>query len=362
MLDRLDTLIAFVVVMTVVSLMITLLVQMVSAILGLRGKNLKLGLEVLLGTISPGAAAHAAALSQRILTHPLISDSMVLQVSLLRRIPKLSGYWRLATAVNETEVLAVLAHISKDSGALRDAAEAVIAKSDELKQWFSAAMDRTAQRFAVRMRIWTVIASVTVAFGLQLNAVRLLNQLSSDTDLRSRLVASAEVVSTQAGQILGPEGSAVPAVYTDAALELKRELPAAKSWPEPPQFATRADAEAWIAARSGSDADRIIGRYREVLQTKLSRAIDRLSDQTTSLRAELSRSGLRLIPEPYPNLRSFLWSLCPLNRSFWGILMTVGLLSLGAPFWFNALKSLATLRPVLATRQDQRRAQTDQLK
>ncbi|HSB16953.1 MAG TPA: hypothetical protein VLE22_21055 [Bryobacteraceae bacterium] len=34
MLDHLDTLIAFTVVMTVVSLMITLLVQMVSAILG----------------------------------------------------------------------------------------------------------------------------------------------------------------------------------------------------------------------------------------------------------------------------------------------------------------------------------------
>ena len=27
------------------------------------------------------------------------------------------------------------------------------------------------------------------------------------------------------------------------------------------------------------------------------------------------------------------------------------MLSLGAPFWFNALKTLANLRPVLATRE-----------
>jgi hypothetical protein len=31
-----------------------------------------------------------------------------------------------------------------------------------------------------------------------------------------------------------------------------------------------------------------------------------------------------------------------------GVGVTVGLLSLGAPFWFNALKALSNLRPILA--------------
>jgi hypothetical protein len=356
MLDHLDTLIAFAVVMTVVSLMITLLVQMVSAILGLRGSNLKWGLEELLRTISPSTATHATALSERVLTHPLISDSTVPQSALLRRVPGLAERWRLATAVHEEEVLGVLARIAEESSALRDAAGAVVARADDLKRWFSSAMDRTAQRFAVRMRVWTVIASIVVAFGLQLNAIRLLNRLSSDSDLRTRLVASAEVVATQAGQILGPEGSAVPAVYSEAVHELKQGLPEAGLWPEPPEFATRADAEAWIAAHTAGDSDRVIGRYRELVQAKLSRAIDRLSDQATTLRSEVSRSGLRLIPDPYPDLGAFLWSMCPVNRQFWGILVTVGLLSLGAPFWYNALKTVATLRPILATRQEERRS------
>ena len=33
---------------------------------------------------------------------------------------------------------------------------------------------------------------------------------------------------------------------------------------------------------------------------------------------------------------------------FIGVLMTAGLLTLGAPFWFNLLKNLTSLRPALA--------------
>jgi hypothetical protein len=35
-----------------------------------------------------------------------------------------------------------------------------------------------------------------------------------------------------------------------------------------------------------------------------------------------------------------------------GILATAALLSMGAPFWFNLLKSLTNLRPVVANKQD----------
>ncbi len=34
-----------------------------------------------------------------------------------------------------------------------------------------------------------------------------------------------------------------------------------------------------------------------------------------------------------------------------GVFLSGGLLSLGAPFWFNALKSMANLRPILASKQ-----------
>jgi hypothetical protein len=33
---------------------------------------------------------------------------------------------------------------------------------------------------------------------------------------------------------------------------------------------------------------------------------------------------------------------------FWGMATSAALLSLGAPFWFNLLKTLSNLRPILA--------------
>jgi hypothetical protein len=41
-----------------------------------------------------------------------------------------------------------------------------------------------------------------------------------------------------------------------------------------------------------------------------------------------------------------------------GVLMTAGLLSLGAPFWFNALKSMTNLRPVVASKEEAEESQS----
>src|SRR6516225_6747605 len=53
MLSTLDTVVAFAVIMTVLSLLITLVVQMVSATLSLRGKNLANALALTFQTIDP---------------------------------------------------------------------------------------------------------------------------------------------------------------------------------------------------------------------------------------------------------------------------------------------------------------------
>jgi len=48
----------------------------------------------------------------------------------------------------------------------------------------------------------------------------------------------------------------------------------------------------------------------------------------------------------------------PANLHFWGILFSAGLLSLGAPFWYNALKGLSALKPIVADREQQERRTT----
>jgi hypothetical protein len=60
MLNTLDIVIAFAVIMTVLSLLITIVVQMVSATLSLRGKNLANALALTFQTIDPNIGKYAA--------------------------------------------------------------------------------------------------------------------------------------------------------------------------------------------------------------------------------------------------------------------------------------------------------------
>src|SRR5215212_9100849 len=117
MLQSLDTAIAFVVIMTVTSLCVTIFVQMCSAALSLRGKNLANALALTFQTIAPEAAASAHELAAKILSDPLLSDSTRTEKD--RRLHfdpgtrtrpwhfiDLFGAMRLASAVRPEEALA----------------------------------------------------------------------------------------------------------------------------------------------------------------------------------------------------------------------------------------------------------------
>ena len=66
MLSTLDTVIAFAVIMTVLSLLITIIVQMVSAAFSLRGKNLANALALTLQTVDLTIGGHAYSLAASI--------------------------------------------------------------------------------------------------------------------------------------------------------------------------------------------------------------------------------------------------------------------------------------------------------
>src|SRR6266508_5196572 len=76
LLSTLDTVVAFAVIMTVLSLLITLGVQMVSATLSLRGKNLANALALTFQTIDPSIGKYAHSLAAQILRDPIFSDSL----------------------------------------------------------------------------------------------------------------------------------------------------------------------------------------------------------------------------------------------------------------------------------------------
>jgi hypothetical protein len=390
-----------VVIITGVSLLITTLTQMVSALFALRGSNLRWGINTLLTHIDPDLAVHAKTISEKVLHHPLISDSSLsgFDLGLIKR-------WTLGSAIRKEEFIEILRLLAKptvteEAGAPaepwkktlaqslenldREAAESLLLAAPEIKkalsnnpavaelvlsrmlaateqvtgrihQWFDSTMDRVSQRFTVHTRIWTVIFAVLVAFGLQLDAFKTLTQLSTDAELRSRLVASADSLLRKADEILISSTNGPSIVYVQAMEQLinshTNEL---KDLPRPSGFASVADGQQWLKtqlkATNSTEADKWAEAYAALVpQAPLRAAADNLHSLLSD------KLKFQLIPNPYPDPFYSYWFSSWLH--FWGILASAALLSLGAPFWFNMLKTLSNLRPTVAHKEQEETKQS----
>lgn len=187
MLENLDTVIAFSVVMLLLSLMITALVQMVVSLTALRGKNLFWGVKRLLQQVDPKLGPHVEEIADKLLRHPAITHTRMSRavairpeelVTLLRELAdpdtapkddkkKLSDAAQTAlktqldalTPANaaqiEPQIEAIAAELRRvfpQAAATVDAAvRQAAAQGDALIQkvnlWFDTLMDRTSERF-----------------------------------------------------------------------------------------------------------------------------------------------------------------------------------------------------------------------
>jgi hypothetical protein len=279
MLIYIDILIGVAVIMLGCSLMLTIANQFLASLFAVRGTNLKWGLAVLIQELHPGQFnppsssvpilgndlnPKAEAVAQKILSHRLLSDS---------KIP--IGRWKLATAIRFEELLKIVDLIGKsdtgDIGWLR-------ANNKITESWFNTIMDRVTQRFAMHMRLYSLVLASVAVLLTGVDTLHMVNVLKNDATIRSGLVATADTLSK---------------------------------------------------SNSVDTQD----------QTKL-------RELTKSVVAQLpSNQTLKaiLIPDSGP--------------SFPGALISIVLMSLGAPFWFNTLKNLVNLRSIVAKREEDERTE-----
>lgn len=345
-----------------------------------------------------------------------------------------------------------------------------LARLEGLRAWFDCAMVRASQRFTLQARFITVVLSLIVVFAAHLDAIRLMQTLSYDAQLRTELAASAEAINRQADSMLrtreglslrdGPR-TVVPDVYRNAMASVlwttpsvpeqpklktrpaphrvtpragarsellpsarpatslgERELPRIvqvtlaggqktlktgqttpetpatredtpastlsrpkfparqreRSTPAPalvedkatteaktrathalgttPGFASREDAVSWLRTTLDGDPalENLVAAYEQEVNAQLASDSDKLIDQSASLKRELARSEFRLLPKVWPG-----WT--PTKDEIPGLLIAAAFLSLGAPFWYNMLKKLASLRPQFAMKQEQEHKQ-----
>src|SRR6266550_2057402 len=172
---------------------------------------------------------------------------------------------------------------------------------DRFQRWFGSAQDRAEQWFQTHVRVVTIICSICAAFVLQLDTAEIFRQLRAEPKLVEALVKAAPGVVQKVGDVAEPS-------------------------PTP-------------ASNAQQDSKKVF----------------------TDLQKDLEDAGFDIVPRPFFGR----WSKDPTPT--WagaahvprpmalvmvhlvGILATAGLLALGAPFWFNLLKNLMSLRPALAT-------------
>jgi hypothetical protein len=468
MLKQLDILIGFAAVMSLVSLLVTILTQMVSALLGLRGLNLADALVAMIHKIDPdfdkGEGELAKELVDKILTNPVISDSTLSMDKDRGKLEGIFKVWKRAStirsdeflgmirqaagvepgtwvengaldqakkdaddavkAANQTDVAAgkkdamdktkaaqesrakfaavkllhALQHKDKTAeavqlkaaqlkavgmeaalpnltGAFLDQAksrleqlkmDAIATRSKQVEKWFDAAQDRAQQWFTMHTRVWTVIFAAATAFVLQLDTFRLFTQLSTDSDLRAKLVNYSQTTLQKKADEVFTNTLSRAAINLEAIHQLQTSNdapPALKTNQVPPDLRldVTADVENWLADQGGTNATHLRDEFRYVEQSIVKRNYDRAGRDFAELSDSFSKTGFQLLPEPYPYpfikegkssscLSNWHWSKqwsWPLRRLL-GILVSAALLSLGAPFWFNNLKTLASLRPLLA--------------
>jgi hypothetical protein len=132
-----------------------------------------------------------------------------------------------------------------------------------------------------------------------------------------------------------------PGILNEALQQLKKEqptlVPGVGALPADKQ--TLDDAVAWLTSQPNVVAT-AGGEYRK-------KVIAVLYSHANRIQQSLAKAGLQLIPDPYDPLRF------NGRRNVAGILLAAAFLSLGAPFWFNALKNLSNLQTVVASKEKQ---------
>lgn len=416
MLDSVDTLIAFVLIMLMVSLLITIAVQMVASLLNLRGFNLAQGLKRAFGVIVPNSDQEAKKLANFVLKGQFLSDSFLPDLWIFKP-------WRHATAIRPAEVFDALQRIAigkepvtksglretarkllialgVDEKTIDDAANQIETARQSTKQvteqvlkslpaadqakvqnafkvvtdrvdaagqavavqavsaagaietarrkfenWTCMAQERAQQWATMHARILTFIFAFVAAFWLQLDTVEIFKLVSSNKAVRDKLVAQAGAVEAQAARIL-----------VDSSV-LKDAL---KAWKEKQTDPNIANVLAGVQVEDTDTREAVrtkvtkaltdktpIGNFDAIVNATAKQRLKEQGDNFSAVKADFEKTGFDLVPRDSRFRWGNTWSN-GFNEHLAGMLFSVGLLSLGAPFWYNALKNLTSLRSTVA--------------
>ena len=346
--DILATIIAFISVILLLSIVVTSLVQISQALLRLRGRNLMKALAALL------VNARMKGKDEEELTHTVRKQARkdatkimnAPNVALTDRVKKSHGWLRYWVAGPN------VSWIEPD-----DLAEAIrLAKvkideegSRELAEDFRKSETHMQKRFLRMTRGWSVGWAVVVAFAFQISAPALFNDLSSDSERRDLIAANAEDLLTYHTEAMANVNFNLVAPKALERLAENHEEHRNAIEEAAGVGTTRAFVleELELALEEVPERDALIAEYDSLMNEVADELLAQNAENLQYAVAQLRQYKIEL----WPRGKAYYWNSAsgmPRMENVIGVLITSILLSFGGAFWFEQLRNVLSLRDRLS--------------
>lgn len=381
--NTIGTVLAFLTIMLLLSLVVTGFVQATQSLLRLRFRNLLVGVAELVKTLSDEMGHDVKSTQSRFRSNQKVVAAEILNrpsVSALKQVNNPNSPQRLligqpvlwADKVDLAQ--AVAEHFAEDLIRTRGGLPAVTndapntttgnneatpnivqSISDQVEQHFDRLEPKLSDRFALIIRLWTLFWALVVAILFQVNTPDLLKNLATSETKREAILAMTPKLTAaveQSGNINPFEDDFADRLLT----QLGKEFPAHQDFFDQVSGDSFSKEQMIKALEDvlAEDPDRgkIVDRYAVLIDNEAKGDL-----QTALTKTYDAIDTLAIIDiTPWRKQLPFYAEVRPLRihwNNVFGVLFTAILLSFGAPFWFEQLKNVASLRDTLARTQKQ---------
>ncbi len=342
LMDIIGIVIAFCTIMLLLSVLVTSLGQATQATLRLRGRNLKSGLSVVLEPVLKGKK------ESRELAAKLLNDAEIASINKVRD-PNSVGARLAGPAVSwvEPEILKkVLGRVSE-------------ADDDDIES----AMERFAsidkplgKRFAFLMRLVSSVWALLIAFVFQVSTPELIQQLSTDPELRQQYATLAPN-SMRLAEDTNRQIAEYEPLFENALKRMAERHPELAT-----AFGSVDTKTAWLGDISeelsdlidgAEEQDQILAEIEDIMYADIARHRDEMLKRASEAQQYLSLIDItrfRYGSSFYRDEGGYRID------NILGVLMTAILLLLGGQFWYKALRTAVSFRDLLAPSDEERTA------
>lgn len=325
-LDILDVAIGLIFVYLVLSLAVTAANEFFAAAFKRRAVTLRLGVLNLLNDD----------LTKRVYEHPLIR-SLYRPKSLPSYIPSRSFAIALLDSLDATDQPS----IARDAVAIlkRETGGDVDKLRQAVEEWFNDSMERVAGWYKRRTQIFSLLCAVVITIGTNADTLKITDTLWRDPSLRQAMVAQAQ-------RYVAEQPRPQAAVQPPAATTSSPDAPDPP--PLPPYEQAQIDYDAASDRLDATLAD--INAMQLPIGWRLTRPV---TDEATQAQSD-AISRFRLVrndaSDDWPGAiwrapGRDLW-IAAVRMHLLGWLITILAISIGAPFWFDTLNRVISIRSV----------------